>query len=334
MSVQVRLDELKVGLRTPVATARGTVFERVGLVIVLTDEQGRWGRGEVAPLPGWSTISLDTAKVEVAGWIRDTDQLGSPAPTALLSPQVRAGVDAALWSLQAAQHELPLWRALGGDGDEASVAVNALIAASDTVELAAAVSDAIAAGYTTLKMKLGLGDDVERLSVLAEAIAGADATMRVRLDANAAWTVQQARDAMGEAMRVLGETLEYVEDPVASLDELSACRAFDQPIAVDELVRDAADLDRVIQDRLADVLVIKPALIGGLTESLALAEQARRAGIDVVISSLYDGPVGLAAWCHLAAALGNKRAHGLGTAAILDDGGAEHLIPRGGLIRF
>ena len=58
-----------------------------------------------------------------------------------------------------------------------------------------------------------------------------------------------------------------------------------------------------------------------------------------MISSVYDGPLGLRAWCHLAAALDGTRAHGLGTADALDDSGPQaplvaRLVPRAGHIQL
>ena len=103
-------------------------------------------------------------------------------------------------------------------------------------------------------------------------------------------------------------------------------------LAADELVRRPVDVDEIVRGGLADVLVLKPALVGGITDTLGLVDRARQGGLDVVLSSIYDGPVGLSAWCHLAAALGGDRAHGLGTATLLADAGAGHLVPRQGRI--
>ena len=63
-------------------------------------------------------------------------------------------------------------------------------------------------------------------------------------------------------------------------------------------------------------LVLKPARIGGIRATLALAAAAKAAGMDVVVTSVVDSAVGVAAAAHVAAALGGP-AHGLATSAWL-----------------
>ena len=328
MMYDVRVDRFRIGLTEPIETARGTIFEREGWILVVQDDAGHWGRGEVAPLPGWSSISLDAAEAELdiaAGRIRRD---GFDDADAGLAPEIRAAVDCARHSLDAARAEQPLWRHLGGTGNE--VWVNALVVGARPDDLAASARRAIEAGSTTLKGKLGMGDDRARLEAIASELTEG---VGVRLDANAAWGAAEAIDRIEDAHGLLGEHLEYVEDPVADMGDLATVRnGVTAQLAVDELVRGSADVDLVVERGLADVLVVKPALVGGVTETMALAARAGVGCLDVVLSSVYDGPVGLAAWCHLAAALGGDRAHGLGTATLLADAGAAHLVPRQGRI--
>lgn len=330
MKFDVRIDPFRVGLTEPIETARGTIFDREGWVLVVQDDAGHWGRGEVAPLPGWSSISPDDAERELATAAGRVRRDGFAAADRGLAPEIRAAVDCARRSLDAARGEVPLWRHLGGTNDE--IAVNALIVGARPDDLAASTRNAIAAGNTILKGKLGMGDDAARLgAIAAELVAG----VRVRLDANSAWSAVEAVARIEEAQRLLGDHLEYVEDPVSDMHALAVVRgAVTVELAVDELVRDLRDVDTVIAGGLADVVVVKPALVGGITDTMALAERAGRGGLDVVLTSVYDGPVGLSAWCHLAAALGGERAHGLGTATLLADAGAGHLVPRQGRIRL
>ena len=330
MMFDVRIDRFRIGLTEPIETARGTIFDREGWVLVVQDDAGHWGRGEVAPLPGWSSISLTQAEEQLdiaAGRIR---REGFDGADVGLAAEIRAAVDCARRSLEAARHEEPLWRHLGGTNDE--IAVNALIVGARPEDLAASTRSAIAAGNTTLKGKLGMGDDAARLgAIAAELVDG----VRVRLDANAAWGAVEAVARIEEAQRLLGDHLEYVEDPVSDMHGLAVVRsAVTVELAVDEVVRSPDDVDALVRGGLADVVVVKPALVGGITDTLALAERAAVGGLDVVLTSIYDGPVGLAAWCHLAAAMGGERAHGLGTATLLADAGAGHLVPRRGRIRL
>ncbi|MFN3216555.1 MAG: o-succinylbenzoate synthase [Acidimicrobiales bacterium] len=329
--VDAAVEAFRVALRAPVATARGTVFERRGVVVVLRDDGGCWGRGEAAPLPGWSTIDLDEATAQLEAWSRATAAAGAAAPADELAPEVAAAVDVAVRSLAAAAAGVPLWRSLGAESGVVRVA--SLVVGSAPSALADHARAEVAAGATVLKTKLGMADDAERLRVLAE-IIGRD--VRVRLDANGAWSVDEAVERLDMIADVLGGAVEFVEDPVAGIDGLeqlaSRRHAGGPPIAADEAIRHPGDATRVASAGLAEVIVVKPPMVGGIGPTLALAAEAGAHGVDVVVSSLYDGPVGLGAWLHLAAALPGGRAHGLGTAALLDGDFAGHLVPVRGLV--
>lgn len=328
MGPSVRIDSFSVGLSEPIHTARGTVFERDGLVLVLGDGQGNWGRGEVAPLAGWSSVDLDGARAQLEAAASDLERDLSAAVTGV-APEVRAAVDTAQVSLAASRDGLPLWRHLGGE--DAAVRVNALAVGPDAAAVGDEVRRHVASGHHTIKVKLGMPDDADRIRASARAVAGTNT--RIRFDANGAWGIAEAIELLAVAAHVLGPALEYVEDPVLSIEGLGRLREeTDVRLAADDIVRSPDDLRRVLDAGLADAVVIKPALIGGITPTRALADTAARAGVDVVVSSLYDGPVGLAAWCHLAASLNSPVAHGLGTAALLTASGAAHLVPRAGVI--
>jgi o-succinylbenzoate synthase len=328
--VDAAVESFRVALRSPVATARGTVFERRGAVVVLRDDSGCWGRGEAAPLPGWSTIELDEAADQLRSWARAT-AAGEPAPAHELAPEVAAAADSAVRSLAAAAAGMPLWRYLGADSGLVQVA--ALVVGSTPSALAGHACAEVAAGARVLKTKLGMADDVERLRALTDIVGG---DVAIRLDANGAWSVDEAVERLDMIADVLGDAVEFVEDPVAGIDGLERLaprrHAGGPPIAADEAIRRPGDAKRVASQALAEVIVVKPPMVGGIGPTLALAAEAGAHGVDVVVSSLYDGPVGLGAWLHLAAALPGGRAHGLGTAGLLGGDFAGHLVPVGGVV--
>jgi O-succinylbenzoate synthase len=212
------------------------------------------------------------------------------------------------------------------------ITVNGLAGGPSPEDVARAVGAVVEAGYRTVKVKLGFEDDVERIQSVSTA---APDGVRIRLDANAMWTIPQASELCACAHDLLGHRLEYVEDPVSSASELEELRAVTSvPIAADELIRSRADLDTLLAKRLVDVVVAKPPLLGGISKVRLMADAASSADVDVVISSMFDGPVGLEAWCHLAAGINGDRAHGLGTAQFLAADAARVLVPREGMIHL
>jgi O-succinylbenzoate synthase len=193
------------------------------------------------------------------------------------------------------------------------VAVNCTVPAVDPEQAAAIVR--ASNGCMTAKVKVaepgqGLDDDLARVLAVATALGPGG---KVRVDANGAWTPNQAVDAI----RVLDEVgLEYVEQPCRTVDELREVRGrVDVPIAADESIRRSGDPYLVKAKDAADIAVLKVQPLGGVRACLRIAEQI---GLPVVVSSALETSVGIAAGVALAAALPElPYACGLATTAML-----------------
>jgi O-succinylbenzoate synthase len=173
----------------------------------------------------------------------------------------------------------------------------------------------LASGCTTAKVKVAehgqtLGDDVARVEAVRDALGSSG---RLRVDANGAWSLDDAV----EALRALDKfDLEYAEQPVASLEDMARLRRqVDVRLAADESVRRAEDPVRVAGLEAADIVVLKVQPIGGVRRCLEVAEAC---GLPVVVSSAVETSVGIAAGVALAAALPELPfACGLGTLTLL-----------------
>ncbi len=205
------------------------------------------------------------------------------------------------------------------------VPVNAIVPVVEPERAAALVR---ASGCATAKVKVAdapgsLPDDVERVAAVRDALGPAG---RVRVDANGAWSVDDAVAAIGSLDTAAGG-LEYVEQPCATVAELAAVRRrVDVRVAADESIRRAEDPLRVALAGAADVAVLKCAPLGGVARAL---EVAAACGLPCVVSSALQTSVGLAGEIALAAALPELEfACGLGTGALLSaDLVAEPLVP-------
>jgi O-succinylbenzoate synthase len=191
-------------------------------------------------------------------------------------------------------------------------------------------------GCRTAKVKVAepgqsLADDVARVGEVRR-LMGPSA--RVRIDANGAWSVD---DALRAVQALARHDLEYVEQPCASLAELADLRrrlaraGLDVPVAADESIRKADDPLRVVALGSADVVVLKVAPLGGVRQALQVAEQC---ALPVVVSSALDTSVGIAAGVALAAALSElPYACGLGTVGLFERDVTTHpLRPADGSI--
>lgn len=174
-----------------------------------------------------------------------------------------------------------------------------------------------ASGCRTAKVKVAdpgtaLSADLDRVAAVRDAL-GADG--RIRVDANGAWSVDDAVAAIRDLDRAAGG-LEYVEQPCRSIEELAAVRRrVEVPIAADESIRRESDPLAVARAGAADIAVVKVAPLGGVHRALEIAEQA---GLPTVVSSAVDSAVGLAAGLALAGALPDlPHACGLATASLL-----------------
>ena len=203
------------------------------------------------------------------------------------------------------------------------VPVNTTVPAVDPEQAHALVT---ASGCTTAKVKVAepsqtLADDVARVEAVRDALGPGG---RVRVDANAAWSVDEAVAAL-KALDVFD--LEYAEQPVASLDEMADLRRrVDVRLAADESVRTADDPLRIAGLEAADVVVLKVQPLGGVRRCLDVAAAC---GLPVVVSSAVETSVGIAAGVALAAALPELPfACGLGTVTLLDgDVTTDSLLP-------
>ncbi len=180
-------------------------------------------------------------------------------------------------------------------------------------------------GASTAKVKVaepgqGPSDDEIRLKAVREALGPEG---RIRIDVNATWDVDTAAERL-EALAGFG--LEYVEQPVATVEEMVELRRkTDIPLAADELVRFNANPLEVVESGAADILVLKVQPMGGVGRVLDLAG---RAGIPVVISSALETSVGIYPGLVAASLLGDLQyACGLGTVGLIEgDATKEPLI--------
>ena len=247
-------------------------------------------------------------------------------PPQLAARWLQAAVDAA-WA-----PPLPLQRA--------AVAVNAIIPATTVAHTAELVRAAVGRGCSTMKVKVATDDTASDVAVVAAVRATLDECLgesagRIRLDANAGWTLGQARELLPQLIDAARD-VEYVEQPCADLDDCAEIRSLGLvPVAIDEGLRLASDLeDDALWSRLrdaADVLIVKPIPLGGVTQVLAVADRAQ---VPVVVSSSLDSSIGLMYAVRAAASLPELPfACGLGTGALLaDDLVTDTVLPQDGMI--
>jgi len=309
----MKVDPFSLPLSSPLSTARGTISERSGFV-VRYDHRGETGVGEASPLPGW-TESVEECRngladaTTVAADGGHTDILLSLDAASV--PAARHGFATALLDADAKADGVPLYQWFDSDRQCESVPVNATVGDGPPSETADAVEQAVKAGYDCCKLKVGkrtVDEDIERIRTVRERV-GDDVTLRA--DANGAWSRDQAEDAFG---RLEPLDVAYVEQPLPAEDLAghAALRGDGVGVALDESLVDRR-VDSVLDADAADVLILKPMVLGGPGNAHTLALRAREQGIEPVVTTTIDAVVARLAALHVAAAVPDIGACGLAT---------------------
>jgi L-alanine-DL-glutamate epimerase-like enolase superfamily enzyme len=302
----------------PQQTAHGTLQARELIEVTLTDEEGASGRGEAAPLEQYDGVTSGSV-LEALDAYRSVLARAPRRPGGTLLdrcrdvadlPQALAAIDLALWDLAGKRSGRPVCELLV-EQPALRVPVNATVASAERSVAARAAASAIDSGYTCVKLKVGLGDDLERVRSVREAV-GPEASLR--LDANGAWSVDRAVELL-DAMGAFG--LELVEEPVRGLADMQSLR---ERVAVRIAIDESAALPGALTARVADAVCLKISRCGGISGLLAAASLVRASGAEVYLASTYDGPLGIAAALHAAAALSPLPPCGLATLDLFEGG--------------
>jgi o-succinylbenzoate synthase len=322
-----------------VGNAREGWRERTSALLALRDDAGRIGLGEASPLPGFSPDDVTTCaraleemhvRLGAIDEASPVDAVAKALGGALVEvPAARFAVETALLDLIGQSRGISVAACLSGDGVTESVPRSALLGAPgrDAQGCIDHARRAKARGIRVFKAKIGdpnvgLSAEIAALGELRHEL-GASA---IRLDANGAWSVAQARDALA---RLEALEPEFVEEPVGgdALVDLGVCAV---PWAADDSLASAERRTRLLDASGCATVVLKPSLLGGLLAARDLARRARERGRDVVVTHMFEGAVAHAAACELALSLGPAtRACGLDTHAGLADEDVPQLARAG-----
>lgn len=300
--MRVELSEVSLKLRLPVMTGRGSITQRDGILIQISDG-GANGWGEAMPLPGWPGADLSATRTALEEWAADPDPGNLP-----FERFAHSAVELALLDMEAQRTSRTQAELLADGGPVAdSVELNALVSNAH----AAAIAEAD--GYRTVKLKVGASDLDEDVASVAAVRSAIGTGTRLRLDANGAWTMDQAVTAMAQLEQF---DIEYVEEPTSGLEALAQVAEQSLiPVAVDDSVGSAeAQFPEAIS-----VVVVKPMALGGPRTAYAAARRWIDLGRKVIITNYLDSAIGQHAALSVAAALPTPgQVHGVITPGLFD----------------
>jgi L-alanine-DL-glutamate epimerase-like enolase superfamily enzyme len=334
----VRLEEIEVipyslPFRDPYITARGEIHER-RLILVRIRGEGAEGWGETAALSLRGGIGIEEIATEIRERCWPGLLEGEVEPKRIwsaiarcrnrgASAQAVAAVDIALHDMVGRASGDPVWKLLGAR-EAAPVTCNATLPAANPGESRRLAERWAAEGFRTFKLKVGLPGDVTQAATVRQVLGD---EIAIRIDANGAWSVDDAADRL-EALAQ--HNIELAEQPVGTFEQMVDLRRRVQVrVAADESLVSPFDARRAKELGACDVAAVKLAKVGGLGAALEIAET-----MPSYLSSALEGPVGITAAAHAVQALRARGgdagvAHGLATERLFSATVGRGAVARG-----
>lgn len=291
---RMQWQKLTLILRNPFRLSYGVSETRQTYWLRLDKDVG-WGEATLPPYYGvdfarfeayWEKMShtghrLPETPAEIEDW------LGEEGP-----PPARAALDMALYDSIGLTHNQPLYKLLGLPFP--SGLATSFTIAMDTPE-AMAEQAAAHPEFPIIKIKLGCENDLIRLQAVREARPD----VRLRVDANAGWTLQ---DALHLIRSMESLDVEMIEQPLAAdqIEEMGNLQKLTHiPLVADESVHTLEDIEKLARAGVAGVN-LKLMKAGGLTPTLRMLRRARELGLKVMLGCMVETSLGTTAMAHLA----------------------------------
>ena len=304
MTLHTDFERVALPLADAFTISRGTTETAENVLVRVEDGDGNVGLGNAAPSAyyGETADTVEAVLPELLAIVEDVDDpharerierrtsehLGD-------NPAARAAVSVALADLAGKRFDVPLYRLWGLDPAEAPP-TSFTVSVADPEEMRTKAEAVVERGFDVLKVKLGADDGRDRERVAAVREGAPDA--RIRVDANAAWTPQEA---VATSETLADHDVEFLEQPVAATD-LDGLRFVRErgavPVAADESVVTASDVPQVAE--AADIVVAKVMKCGSLRETRRVAHVAHAHDCEAMLGCMIESNASIAAAWHCA----------------------------------
>lgn len=299
-------------LVSPFVIAARTATEARNVRIEIVAEDGLTGLGASAPVgyvTGESVESvldaLSAVSPEFVGL--SVERLGPLLARAHIAlaeaPAAQAGLEIALYDLWAKARRLPLWQHFGGYLDR--VTTDVTIPLVSPAEASALASAAWSDGFRSLKIKVGDPSGTDADLARIEAVTQAVPQVRLRIDANQAFT-PDAAVVFADALLKTGAAIDLLEQPVDKSDVAGLKYVRDRtslPVFADESARSVAEVLHLLQSDAVDGINIK-LMKSGITGALQIITLTKAFGKKLMLGCMLETGVGISAAAQIAAGTG------------------------------
>jgi len=310
-TIPVRIP-LKPERRMVSALGRHDVSEFL-LVRVLTDT-GLEGWGEATVTPRWSGETCRGAQVLIDS-VLGPAVLGLPvADIAALEARMdavawgnwfaKSAIEMACWDILGRASGQPVYELLGGACRPLVIRSRFSLGAYEPDRARARARELVQAGFTTIKVKVGVEPDadVERVRVVRDEIGP---QIQLTIDANGGWS---AETAIGCLQALADCDLAFVEQPVPAGDVFGLARVRRETgarILADESCFDRFQAEELIRQGCCDALSLYPGKNGGIRKAREIALLAESSGIPCTVGSNLEWDLATAAMAHFVVATRN-----------------------------
>jgi len=310
----VKIKEIKIGkvsipLKKPFKTALRQVNSAEDIIIKVLADTGEVGYGNAPPtavITGDSQDSIvaairDTIGPKIIGMDIDSlEEIMTTLDGAMVhNNSAKGALDIAVYDLFGQLYGLPLYKLFGGYCNV--LTTDLTISVNQPEEMVRDSLEAIAEGYTALKLKVGTDAilDIKRVQEIRAAV-GYD--IKIRLDANQGWNPKEAVRTIRK-FEDLGLNIELIEQPVMARDFVGLKYVTDHVetnIMADESAFGPYEVFQLLSMGACDLINIKLMKAGGLHNAIKIANFAETVGIQCMMGCMLESKVGITAAASIA----------------------------------
>jgi len=306
-------------LKSSTQNSKQILKSKVVIIIKALDRYDHFHYGEVSPLEGFSKESVEDCKLKL-------DELSNhhQFENEINLSQKKIGELHEYPSLLFGLEQLILSAELHENKNQVEIEkkkniikINALIGIEESSIIIKKIRELHAAGYDTIKLKIGKADFKEDLAVIKLINEEFGDELKLRLDNNGSWSFDEAVKNIALLSKF---NIEYIEQPVKGKAELfQLTELCDLNLAPDECITSYEDAENFILSGKINFLILKPSIRLGIYDSIKLIELSNKVGVNIIISSAFETIIGRLTLLYIASLTNHNLSHGLSTQLLGSD---------------
>lgn len=306
---KIKIKPYQISFKKEYQNAKLSINQRKGWIIEI-HSNGEIGYGDACPLDGFSVEGYSQSGYGLEGFklsLRDINEIEFDELLSLseahgeLQPSVEFAIQSAAYDLISKLENISLNKYLSKDAQD-SVMINYY-------------SNNLAQPFEGMVIKLKINDTnlFTQLDFIDQTIDKYNGMIKLRLDLNGSYDLPTA---IRLCKMIENKPIDYIEQPLP-LDDFEGMYELslhtDIPLAVDECITGINSIHYILESQCADVFVLKPMLIGGVSKLSEIIQLLRSNSKRFNISSLLESNVGRLFYLHLSSAFKISEECGIST---------------------